>query len=78
MVINWIEEGFDILVSLSGKYGRWLNIKKKRACFYIWSCCATYWMVRDFQIGLYSQGIFCIISIGFHLYGAYNWGKDKG
>jgi len=73
--INWLMEGFDTIVSLSGKYARWLNARGKRFCFLIWAVSSIYWMVRDFQVGLYSQGIFCIVSVGLNLYGYWNWGK---
>jgi nicotinamide riboside transporter PnuC len=73
--INWVGELFDTIVSLSGKYGRWLNARGKRVCFLIWSIVSVYWSIRDFKIGLYSQAIFCIFSIALNLYGFFNWGK---
>lgn len=62
--INWIGEILDTIVSLSGKYARWLNARGRSAHFIISALNCVYWMIRDFQIGLYSQGIFCFISIG--------------
>ena len=76
MTINWAGEILDTVASLSGKYARWLNVKGKRACFLIWSVVTIYWAARDFTLGLYSQGIFCIFSVGLNLYGFWNW-KDK-
>lgn len=78
MNINWIAESLDTIISLSGKYGRWLNIKRKKQCFYIWAVCAAYWMIRDFDLGLYSQAFFCGTSVILNLYGVYSWGEaDK-
>jgi len=74
--INWIGEILDTIVSLSGKYARWLNARAKSACFIISALNCVYWMFRDFYIGFYSQGFFCLISIGLHLYGYYHWKKN--
>jgi len=43
----------------------------------LWTGCAIYWMGRDFYIGFYSQGAFCLFSVGLNLYGFYNWKKKK-
>jgi len=77
MEINWIGEALDTVVSLSGKWARWLNAKGRRVCFLIWAFGAIYWMVRDFYIGLYAQGAFCLISIWLNFYGFSQW-KKKG
>jgi len=73
MQINWIAEILDTLISITGKYGAWLNAKKRRACFIVWSCCITYWAIRDIHLGLYSQSIFCLISLGINIYGYIKW-----
>ena len=75
VTINWVGEILDTLASLAGKYGRWLNARGKRASFIIWSLCTIYWAVRDFKLGLYSQAIFCVFSIGLNLYGYLHWRK---
>ena len=74
--INWTAEILDTIISLSGKYGRWLNARGKRTCFIIWSFCTLYWAIRDFRLGLYSQTVFCLFSIGLNIYGYFNWGKQ--
>lgn len=73
MHINWIMELTDTIASISGKYGSWLNAKKKRVCFIIWTCCVTYWLFRDIQLGLWSQAISCFFSIGINIYRYINW-----
>ena len=75
--INWIMELVDTVFSLAGKYARWLNVKGRRFCFIIWAFVCVYWAARDVSVGFYSQGFFCIISVGLNLYGYWNW-KDKG
>lgn len=75
--INWITEAIDTVFSLNGKLARWLNIKGMRVCFILWSVNCIYWAFRDFQIGFYSQGIFCLISFGVNIYGFWLWKRKK-
>jgi hypothetical protein len=70
-------ELLDTIFSLLGKYGRWMNARGKRICFIIWNVCTIYWMLRDFQLNLWSQGFFCLISICLNFWGYFNW-KKKG
>lgn len=77
MEINWIGEAADTIFSLMGKGGRWLNIKRNRSCFLVWSVCVIWWAIRDFYVGFYSQGIFCLVSLCFHVYGWIEWGKER-
>jgi len=67
----------DLLFTVLGKMGRWFNVKGQRICFVLWAICLIYWMVRNFSMDLYVQTGGCLISLGFHLYGWWNW-KDKG
>ena len=67
----------DLLFTLLGKLGRWFNIKGQRICFLLWAICLIYWMIRNFSMDLYVQTGGCLISLGMHLYGWWNW-KDKG
>ena len=67
----------DLLFTVIGKMGRWFNVKGQRICFVLWAICLIYWMVRNFSMDLYVQTGGCLISLGFHLYGWWNW-KDKG
>lgn len=76
MVIDWFGEILDTTFSLTGKWGRWMNARKNRACFIVWIICCCYWVVRDIQLGLYSQAFFCLPSIGLHTYAFIHWGKD--
>lgn len=77
MQINWIGEILDTTASLSGKYARWLNIKKRKICFIVWGICATYWAIRSATLGLYSQALFGVVSVGFHTYGWLEWRKEN-
>ncbi len=78
MQINLVQEMFDAAISIAGKYGRWLNLKKNKYCFLIWTGCVAYWTYRNYQIGLISQTLFAAVSIGFNLYGFFKWRKQDG
>lgn len=67
----------DLIFTLLGKAGRWLNVKGKKVCFIIWFVCLLYWTIRNLSMDLYVQSLGCIVSMGFHLYGYFNW-KKKG
>lgn len=68
----------DLFFLIFGKTGKILNAKRNRLCFVIETICLSYWFYIDMKRGLYSQSIFCLISILICIYGYYNWGKiDK-
>jgi hypothetical protein len=66
----------DLIFTLIGKLGRWYNVKGQRICFIIWSFVMLYWIARNIELGLVVQSGGCIVSLGFHIYGYWNW-KDK-
>ncbi|CAB4166624.1 hypothetical protein UFOVP844_40 [uncultured Caudovirales phage] len=65
----------DLIFTLLGKMGRYLNVKGKKVCFIIWAICLLYWSYRNFDMGLMVQTGGCLISFGFHVYGYWNWTK---
>lgn len=67
----------DLVFTLLGKVGRFLNAKGKRVCFLIWGFCLLYWTARNVQLGLFVQTIGCITSLAMHVYGWFEW-KKKG
>lgn len=67
----------DLIITLLSKAGRWFNVKGQRICFVIWFFCLIYWTARNLSMSLYVQSIGCLFSMGFHLYGYFNW-KNKG
>ena len=76
-MINWAGEILDTVFSLSGKWGRWLNVRKNRYCFMVWGICCIYWFGRDVHLHLYSQALFCIPSMCLHAYGFWHWNKKE-
>jgi hypothetical protein len=77
MEINVAGEAIDTLLSLSGKIGRWLNVRGDKRCFIIWGFVTSCWIARNAYLNLWSQSLFCLISVGFHVYGYWNWGNKK-
>lgn len=68
-------EWSDLLFTVLGKAGRWLNVRGRRACFLVWGVCLAYWMARNACMGLIVQTGGCLVSFGFHVYGYWNWRK---
>ena len=66
----------DLAFTLLGKLGRWANVKGKRICFVMWAICLVYWMARNWGLDLWVQTGGCLVSLGFHVYGYWNWGKN--
>lgn len=66
----------DLVFTIAGKFGRWMNIKGLRVCFIIWSFVMLYWIARNYSLGLMVQTGGCVFSLGMHLYGYYNWSKE--
>jgi len=67
----------DLIFSILGKFGRWLNVKGRRLCFIIWAICLVYWIVRNASMDLKVQTLGCLVSLCFHIYGYWNWSKNN-
>lgn len=67
----------DLVFTVLGKLGRWMNVKGRRACFIVWAICLLYWTTRNACMGLIVQTIGCLVSFGFHVYGYINWTKEN-
>lgn len=65
----------DACMLICGKGGKILNARRNRMCFIVDLFCLTYWCYMDFNRGLYSQGVSCIVSMMIALYGFNKWGK---
>jgi hypothetical protein len=65
----------DLAFTILGKLGRWLNVRGRRACFVLWGICICYWATRNACMGLIVQTGGCLVSLGFHIYGYWNWTK---
>lgn len=67
----------DLIFTLIGKLGRWFNIKGQKICFILWGIVMIYWIFRNWQMGLMVQTGGCVVSLMMHIYGYYNWSKNK-
>jgi nicotinamide riboside transporter PnuC len=67
----------DLIFTIMGKLGLWFNVKGQRVCFVLWGIFVAYWMARNIQLGLISQTLGCVVSLGFHVYGYISWTKKN-
>lgn len=65
------------LLTILSLIGVILNIRKNRACFYLWAGTNAAWAVVDYQAGLFAQsalfGIYFILAI----WGIWEWRHKK-
>jgi nicotinamide riboside transporter PnuC len=54
-----------------------LNIKKKSACFYIWTVTNFSWCLVDFYKGIPMQGCLFFVYTLLAIYGIIQWRKDE-
>jgi nicotinamide riboside transporter PnuC len=54
-----------------------MNIKKMRACFYLWSVTNLCWSVYDFSIGAYAQSALFAVYFLLAVWGIFEWKKEK-
>lgn len=70
------------LLTVLSLVGVVLNIKRKKACFYVWGVTNFGWVVVDYSAGLYAQAALFTIYTVLAVYGIYEWSKshvqDKG
>lgn len=57
--------------------GVWLNVKKRKECFYIWSVTNAVWAVVDFRAGLWEQGSLFAVYFIMAVWGVIEWTKKK-
>ena len=53
--------------------GTVLNVKKLRACFYLWIVGNTAWLAWDLSNGLASRALLDIVQLALAVWGAYEW-----
>ena len=77
MEFNWLLEFTDACTFIGGWIAKWLNARKYKICFVIWSLGSTYWIIRNYNLGLYSAPLIGFINIAINIYGYIYWGKKK-
>jgi len=71
MIFTWVITVFAVV-------GVILNIKKKRACFLIWTFTNAAWAVVDFWQGIPAQGALFTVYFLLALWGLWEWRKPNG
>lgn len=70
-------EIFTWLVTAGAITGVILNIKKKRACFYIWAVTNACWAIVDFCAGIPAQGVLFTVYFGLAVWGIIEWKEER-
>ena len=66
--------GLWVLTALS-LAGTALNVKKRIACFYLWTVVNIAWVFVDFQQELYARSVLDGVHLAFALWGIWDWTK---
>ena len=66
--------GLWVLTALS-LAGTALNVKKRIACFYLWTIVNIAWVFVDFQQELYARSVLDGVHLAFALWGIWDWTK---
>lgn len=70
-MIGWIIAG----ISLAGTI---INIESKnRICFVLWAIPNIYFLILDYQAGIYPQAMLMAIYFGLAIRGYILWGKEE-
>jgi hypothetical protein len=65
-----------VFLTFGALVGVILNIKKKKACFYVWLFTNTAWAVVDFYKGIPAQGVLFSVYAVLAIWGILEW-KEK-
>ena len=57
--------------------GTILNVKRMRACFYLWAIGNILWLILDLKSGLYSRALLDLVQLGFAIWGIFEWSEKK-
>ena len=66
--------GLWVLTALS-LAGTALNVKKRIACFYLWTVVNIAWVFVDFQQELYARSVLDGVHLAFAVWGIWDWTK---
>ena len=66
--------GLWVLTALS-LAGTALNVKKRIACFYLWTVVNIAWVFVDFRQELYARSVLDGVHLAFALWGIWDWTK---
>ena len=66
--------GLWLLTALS-LVGTALNVKKRIACFYLWTVVNIAWVFVDFRQELYARSVLDGVHLAFAVWGIWDWTK---
>lgn len=66
-------ETFKWLVAFASLVGVVLNIRRNRACFYVWAATNAAWTLVDIHHGVYAQAALQAVYFGLAIWGLYEW-----
>ena len=66
--------GLWLMTALS-LVGTELNVKKRIACFYLWTVVNIAWVFVDFQQELYARSVLDGVHLAFAVWGIWDWTK---
>jgi len=64
--MTWIITAFSII-------GTVMNIKKMKACFWVWAATNLAWAIVDFRAGMYSQSALFAVYFCLAVWGILAW-----
>jgi len=67
----------DWIVAILSIIGVILNIYKNKWCFILWAITNFFWVVIDYQQGLYAQAFLFTVYFVLALWGLYRWKKEE-
>ncbi len=67
----------DLFVVALVYVGTYYKIKKNKIGWFISGSTVCYWFLRASSLGLYSQALGHVISLGIAVYAFYKWKKDE-
>lgn len=71
-----VHAGSWLLTALS-IYAAYLNVKKKRICFMLYTVSNIGWIIINIYFEIYSQALLFLIFTGLSTYGWIEWGKES-
>ena len=57
--------------------GTVLNVRKNRACFWLWSLGNVAWLAIDLRNDLWSRCVLDLVQLALALWGAYAWRESE-
>ncbi len=70
-------EAFKWTIALASVVGVVMNIRRMRACFYVWAATNAAWTVIDVYHGVWAQAALQAVYFGLAIWGIVAWKEKK-